>query len=74
MDTNAKEVLNEYGYETWTAEEIDKDYKVSKEKVNSSHKALLKKREDNLVRDVAAYESMRARLPPGPPGQVRGCS
>lgn len=73
MDTHTKELLNDYGYETWTNQAEPEDYKISKEKLDRTHKAIVQKRKDNLARDVAAYEAMRARLPAGPPGQVRGC-
>ena len=69
MDTHTKQILNEYGYETWASQPEPDDYKISKEKLDRTHKAILQKRKDNLARDVASYEAMRARLPPGPPGR-----
>ncbi len=70
MDTITKEIMNEHGFEDWTNQEPDTNYKVSQEKLNKTHQALVRTRKDNLARDIAAYEQMRARLPPGPPGRI----
>lgn len=69
MDSLTKSIINESGYEEWSKQEIEQDYKISKEKLEKSHRALIETRNSNLIRDVAAYEAMIAKKPPGPPGR-----
>lgn len=70
METSTKEILNDYGYENWTSQAGPDDYKISKEKLAKTHKAILEKRKNNLARDVAAYDVLTdsANLPKKPPG------
>ncbi len=69
MDTNTKEILNDYGYETWTNQAEPEEYKISKEKLDRTHKAIVQKRKDDFSRDIAAYDAMIANKRLKPPGK-----
>lgn len=69
MNIETKEILNDYGYELWSQQEETKDYKVSKAKVAKSHAAIMEKRKNDLIKDVAAYELLTMNLPKKPPGR-----
>lgn len=69
MDTTTKEIMNECGYENWTSQPEPDDYKISKEKLAKTRKALMVSKQDKLARDVAAYDELlqRAKLVRKPP-------
>lgn len=69
MDSLTKSIINESGYEEWSKQEIEQDYKISKDKVNRAIEAIMVSKQDRLARDVAAYDELlqRAKLVRKPP-------
>jgi hypothetical protein len=71
MNEATKEILSDYGYETWNDQEVDTEEKVDPKRVKRSIEIIKELNRKSRAEDCLNYDKMILNKPDFPPGHPK---